>query len=263
MDNDVKKADFPREPDCPELRSLHRKLRIQKDRLVSWGLEWSDPSLLDIGDSLNKGVLSELVGSIMTTIKDILAEAEPLWYSSKHAQAPREIWSNQNLFEKATASSWDQARFEDLVRDLTMSIDTLHDLSRIRQGDNQNPQPNSKPIPLSPVQPVWRVSDFDDPALIPRQKPEATTPEQLPGTPLEREKEKVAFLSHRAEVNYSPPLQTIYSADSLKEHNTAVLTASQLSYIEQSLVKAGLTNDVQGIMSSLKGVIRRANIAAI
>src|SRR3569833_3463999 len=89
--NDTKKStDFFKEPvqnaEDPEIKALHRKLRIQKDRLVSWGLEWSDPSQsaeVLIDSSLSKAGLSEVVGSIMSTIKDILAEAEPLWLSSK------------------------------------------------------------------------------------------------------------------------------------------------------------------------------------
>src|SRR5271168_4026751 len=91
MYTDTKSSyDFVKEPiqvaEDPELVSLHRKLRIQKDRLVSWGLEWSDPSQSpDIDESINKAGLSELVGSVMSTIKEILAEAEPLWQSSKRS----------------------------------------------------------------------------------------------------------------------------------------------------------------------------------
>src|ERR1700710_28444 len=89
MYTDTKSSyDFVKEPvqsaEDPELVALHRKLRIQKDRLVSWGLEWSDPSQSpDIDESINKAGLSDLVGSIMFTIKDILAEADPLWQASK------------------------------------------------------------------------------------------------------------------------------------------------------------------------------------
>ncbi len=79
--NDTKKSsDFVKESapslDDPDIKALHRKLRIQKDRLVSWGLEWSDPNqAAEIDESLSKAGLSDLVGSIMATIKDILAEA--------------------------------------------------------------------------------------------------------------------------------------------------------------------------------------------
>ncbi|RDL30117.1 Uncharacterized protein BP5553_10395 [Venustampulla echinocandica] len=133
MYTDTKSSyDFVKEPvqsaEDPELMSLHRKLRIQKDRLVSWGLEWSDPSQSpDIDESINKAGLSELVGSVMSTIKEILAEAEPLWQSSK--RTPDE---KAPLPEKSI--TWDKSRFQDLVRDLTMSIDTLYDLSRTRQS---------------------------------------------------------------------------------------------------------------------------------
>lgn len=137
--NDTKKSsDFVKEPisEDPEIKAMHRKLKIQKDRLVSWGLEWSDPSNqnAEIDESLSKAGLSDLVGSIMSTIKDILAEAEPLWLSSK-----RRVGSEKEP-EKATGDKkipivvWDKARFEDLVKDLTASIDTLHDLSRTRSS---------------------------------------------------------------------------------------------------------------------------------
>ncbi|KAF5874385.1 putative het-s domain containing protein [Botrytis fragariae] len=128
--------DFIKEPvrnvEDHELQSLHRKLRIQQSRLVSWGLEWSDPSQSpDIDESVSKAGLSEIVGNVMSTIKEILAEAEPLWQSSKR------LTSDERPSEKSEKSAliqWDKTRFEDLIRDLTMSIDTLYDLSKTRQS---------------------------------------------------------------------------------------------------------------------------------
>ncbi|EHL00512.1 hypothetical protein M7I_3598 [Glarea lozoyensis 74030] len=140
MYTDTKSSyDFVKEPvqaaEDPELMSLHRKLRIQKDRLVSWGLEWSDPSQSpDIDESINKAGLSELVGSVMSTIKEILAEAEPLWQSSKRSSDEKGAVHEMNLDRKTSLITWDKSRFQDLVRDLTMSIDTLYDLSRTRQS---------------------------------------------------------------------------------------------------------------------------------
>lgn len=142
--NDTKKSsDFVKEPvqhaeADPEIKSLHRKLRIQKDRLVSWGLEWSDPNQsaeVLIDSSLSKAGLSEVVGSIMSTIKDILAEAEPLWHSSRRMAGERiSPDSAPRRGEKIQLVVWDKNRFEDLVRDLTTSIDTLYDLSRTRSS---------------------------------------------------------------------------------------------------------------------------------
>lgn len=135
--------DFIKEPvqsaEDPELVSLHRKLRIQKDRLVSWGLEWSDPTQSpDIDESINRAGLAELVGSVMSTIKDILAEAEPLWQSSKRSETTPT--SEKSIMDrKAPLIVWDKTRFQDLVRDLTMSIDTLYDLSRTRQSARKVP----------------------------------------------------------------------------------------------------------------------------
>lgn len=128
--------DFIKEPvrneEDHELQSLHRKLRIQQNRLVSWGLEWSDPSQSpDIDESVSKAGLSEIVGNVMSTIKEILAEAEPLWQSSKRSTSDDRPSEKS---EKGGLIQWDKSRFEDLIRDLTMSIDTLYDLSKTRQS---------------------------------------------------------------------------------------------------------------------------------
>lgn len=146
--NDTKKSsDFVKEPvqnaEDPEIKALHRKLRIQKDRLVSWGLEWSDPSQsaeVLIDSSLSKAGLSEVVGSIMSTIKDILAEAEPLWNSSRRMAGSEKggYGSEKSRDQKIPLVAWDKGRFEDLVRDLTSSIDTLYDLSRTRSSYAQS-----------------------------------------------------------------------------------------------------------------------------
>ncbi|KAI1373358.1 hypothetical protein F4677DRAFT_429423 [Hypoxylon crocopeplum] len=136
--NDTKKSsDFVKEsapsPDDPDIKALHRKLRIQKDRLVSWGLEWSDPNqAAEIDESLSKAGLSDLVGSIMATIKDILAEAEPLWLASRQAVGSEKVSEKASGDRKAPLVVWDKGRFEDLVKDLTASIDTLCELSRTR-----------------------------------------------------------------------------------------------------------------------------------
>ncbi|TQS33772.1 hypothetical protein Golomagni_05871, partial [Golovinomyces magnicellulatus] len=147
--NDTKKSsDFVKEPfqneqDDPEAKALHRKLRIQKDRLVSWGLEWSDPSnqAAEIDESLSKAGLSEVVGSIMSTIKDILAEAEPLWLSSKRVVEGTKASPDS----KPPLIQWDKNRFEDLVNDLTASIDTLYDLSRTRASGLMPRRANKAP----------------------------------------------------------------------------------------------------------------------
>ncbi|KAI9731261.1 MAG: hypothetical protein M1818_007886 [Claussenomyces sp. TS43310] len=139
MYTDTKSSyDFLKEPvqvnEDSELSSLHRKLRIQKDRLISWGLGWSDPSQSpDIDESLSRAGLGDVVGSVMSTIKDILAEAEPLWQSSKKSFESKGQGSDKAGDSKSSLISWDRSRFEDLMRDLTSSIDILYDLSRTRQ----------------------------------------------------------------------------------------------------------------------------------
>jgi hypothetical protein len=142
MYTDTKSSyEFVKEPtqvaEIPELSALHRKLRIQKDRLITWGLAWSDTTESpDIDESLSKAGLSDVVGSVMSTIKDILAEAEPLWQASRRSSEDK---GKRIGDHKTPIVLWDRGRFEDLVQDLTSSIDTLYDLSRTRRSARQTP----------------------------------------------------------------------------------------------------------------------------
>ncbi|KZF21693.1 hypothetical protein L228DRAFT_239646 [Xylona heveae TC161] len=141
--SDTKKSyDFTTSPSVtmdgdPQLRSLHRSLRTQKDRLMNWGLDWSDKNAQqgDIDQPLERAGLTSLVESLMTSIKEILDEAENMsrknnglpgyrgWEKSSHQGLHHSLW---------TAA--DKTRLHDLVKDLTTSIDTLYDLSGSLRG---------------------------------------------------------------------------------------------------------------------------------
>jgi hypothetical protein len=161
MYTDTKSSyDFVKEPintpqEDPELLMLHRKLRIQKDRLVTWGMEWSDGEQVtspDIDESINKAGLSELVGSVMGTIKEVLAEAEPLWAASRRIGAGGGDIGEKGEKSKSALIVWDKSRFQDLIRDLTMSIDTLYDLSRTRQSARKLTETRQEEESLKAVQ---------------------------------------------------------------------------------------------------------------
>lgn len=141
-----KSSDFVKEPihnaEDPDVKSLHRKLKIQNDRLVTWGLAWSDPTNADIiDDALSKAGLSEVVGSIMSSIKEILAEAEPLWASSRR-QAGDTVRPLGD--KKIPIVPWDKAKFEDLLQQLTTCIDTLYDLSKARSNASLTTQARAR-----------------------------------------------------------------------------------------------------------------------
>ncbi|MCJ1253027.1 hypothetical protein MMC24_000834 [Lignoscripta atroalba] len=122
----------------PQLSFLHLKLHIQKDRLIAWGLEWSDANAAHTGDidgSLGRAGIGDLVASIMSSIRELLDEAEGL-------QPPQDINPMGNhLDAKAGGGKSGQdgqwtadnlRRLEEILKDLTTSIDTLCDLSRPR-----------------------------------------------------------------------------------------------------------------------------------
>ena len=63
----------------PDASPLFLKLRIQKDRLIAWGIQWSDRSREDdIDGALGRAGINDLVASIMDSIKYLLEEAESL-----------------------------------------------------------------------------------------------------------------------------------------------------------------------------------------
>ncbi|KAI8627309.1 hypothetical protein F5Y19DRAFT_486920 [Xylariaceae sp. FL1651] len=209
--NDTKKSsDFVQEPvqaaDDPEIKALHRKLRIQKDRLVSWGLEWSDPNQsAEIDESLNEAGLTDLVGSIMATIKDILAEAEPLWLASKRPTGSEKAAEKASGDRKPSLIIWDKGRFEDLVKDLTASIDTLCDLSRTRSSAAKSANSPSKltrsttsiedlrPYGSTRIQTPQQI----DPQTLSSLKSMQTLPPSLTGTTQDRPQE-IFFMSKQA-----------------------------------------------------------------
>ena len=136
----------------PQLSSLHLKLRIQKDRLVAWGFEWADSKADQTGDidgSLDRAGISDLVASIMSSIRELLDEAERIQPRSRPQLLGRyPVDKAGMLFSPAIQwTSIDLARLEDIVKDITTSIDTLCDLSRsqeiLRQGSTSQNEKRS------------------------------------------------------------------------------------------------------------------------
>lgn len=137
--------------DDPELIALHRNFRTQKDRLLAWGLDWSDSSAAqpnDIDESLTEAGFSDVVASVMSSIQEILNEAErlqhidselPLKGSSKASSSdfPTKLDVSQ-LPIKTQWTEEDIKRSNALLGDLTSCIDTLYDLSRSRRDMSMN-----------------------------------------------------------------------------------------------------------------------------
>lgn len=125
-----------------QFASLHRKYRIQKDRLITWGLEWSDEKGEDakIDESVAKAGLTETVESVLTNIHEVTEEAERIQKASQPLAKEGEAYPQK-------AAVFDEARYEDLLHDLTTSIDTLYDLTQSRRAlaRGEHPQFDSGP----------------------------------------------------------------------------------------------------------------------
>ncbi|KAL8868591.1 MAG: hypothetical protein Q9174_004890 [Haloplaca sp. 1 TL-2023] len=134
----------------------HTKLRIQKDRLFAWGLEWADSNAApeaDIDGSLDRAGISDLVESIMSCILDLLERADSI--QPQRTTTYPGAFPNDKPGLTAHQTQWstsDLSQLSDIVKDLTASIDTLCDLSRSRQALSQSHtnQPSSSVPDIQP-----------------------------------------------------------------------------------------------------------------
>ena len=143
----------PEEPQA--LTDLHRKFRIQKDRLIAWGLEWSDEGKGEDGNidaSVARAGLTDIVASVLNNIKDTLEAAERIRFASLplRSHQSHQGWSSAtvDIPEKPRWLAVDQSKYRDLVSDLTASIDTLYDLSRARRALAEGSHPSFSTIDI-------------------------------------------------------------------------------------------------------------------
>ena len=129
--------------DDPELVALHQSFQKQRDRLLAWGLDWSDASAAqpnDIDESLTAAGFSDVVESVMSSIQELLNDAERV----QHVDAPMlpskerkvDLPSKDTLGSLPLKTQWtddDISRSKTILNDLTACIDTLYDLSRSRR----------------------------------------------------------------------------------------------------------------------------------
>ena len=145
----------------PRFSGLYVSLGIQKDRLFAWGLEWADSNTTegkDIDASLDRAGISDLVESIMGTINKLLAEAEHLRNPDTHPTPGAFPLSPSEDLEPMEMDITRRcaARLDQITSTITTSIDTLCDLSRVRQTpSSRTPQPT----PFMPASSETLTSD--------------------------------------------------------------------------------------------------------
>ncbi|KAL8730145.1 MAG: hypothetical protein Q9166_004228 [cf. Caloplaca sp. 2 TL-2023] len=150
---------------------LHTKLRIQKDRLIAWGLEWADSNAAwdgDIDSSLDRAGISDLVASIMSSIQDLLERADSI-HPHRTISFPGAFPNDKPALTTRQNAQWtaqDLADLNDIVKDLTTSIDTLCDLSRSRQALSRTPQTKTSAVDILEPCPPGKDSEASERATV-------------------------------------------------------------------------------------------------
>lgn len=162
-------ATAARPDDDPELVALQRKFRTQTDRLLAWGLDWSDSKAAqpnDIDESITQAGFSDVVASVMSSIQNILNEADRLRQPEAPTLPPKggvggrvggggggagggksgDLPSKTDLClqHKTQWTEEDIKRSHELLDDLTSCIDTLYELSESRRNMMASETNNSK-----------------------------------------------------------------------------------------------------------------------
>lgn len=137
--------------DSPEFVEIQSQFGIQKDRLVTWGWQWSDETIANptIDESIARAGLTENVDSIMKTIAGILEEVERMSNPKSAAKSSLLRMSTRSMPAKQVdpppreLTAVDMKRCETLCNDLTSCIDVLYELSRSRRAIHEGTYPGA------------------------------------------------------------------------------------------------------------------------
>ncbi|KAJ5933610.1 hypothetical protein N7454_005939 [Penicillium verhagenii] len=174
--------------DDPELIALHQSFQKQRDRLLAWGLDWSDDSAAqpnDIDESLTAAGFSDVVESVMSSIQDQLNEAERVQHLDPPMRPSKDRKidpSKEALGSGPLKTQWtddDISRSQTILSDLTACIDTLYDLSRSRRtmaSSMSSSKRRARPLPASPYDsPHGSYSESKEKVQSPKQSSEQYT----------------------------------------------------------------------------------------
>ncbi|EXJ64217.1 hypothetical protein A1O7_00553 [Cladophialophora yegresii CBS 114405] len=131
--------------DLPEVRELRRDFQIQQDRLLAWGMHWTDVGApysaqgdVDIDKKIDQAGLGEVVASVMSEIKRLLEESGRLEHPERYEMkksgrgpgsspvAQRKDWTSHEVRTGRT-----------LLDQLTTCIDVLYSLEESRRADEK------------------------------------------------------------------------------------------------------------------------------
>lgn len=131
--------------DLPEVQDLRRDFQIQQDRLLAWGLHWTDVGApysaqgdVDIDKKIDQAGLGEVVASVMSEIKRLLEESGRLehperYEMKKSARGP----GASPVTQRREWTSHEVRTGRALLEQLTTCIDVLYSLEESRRADEK------------------------------------------------------------------------------------------------------------------------------
>ena len=226
--------------DDPELVALHRSYRTQRDRLLAWGLDWSDASAAqpnDIDESLTQAGFSDVVASVMSSIQELLSEAERLQQADA-SDLPRKATqasppTKEGLGPLPAKTHWtneDIQRSKTLLADLTGCIDTLYDLSLSRRNMSSTSQLAGTRGRARPSigSPSGKGGDHTIYSGLGDSK-------MYHNSPMDTKNPFVAHRKHQDDFEYPPFSNTVPHAPEF-EHDTSYLSSKSFSSYQDFII---------------------------
>lgn len=142
--------EIPASRDDQDVRDLRRDFQIQQDRLLAWGISWSESGEdagsfrekgekeaaheKDIDHQIEKAGLGEVVASVMSQIKGLLDQSGRLQHPERY-----EAMARGTPIEALPKKEWSAHEVQTgraLLEQLTTCIDVLYSLSESRQHES-------------------------------------------------------------------------------------------------------------------------------
>ncbi|KAL2435565.1 hypothetical protein ABEF95_004850 [Exophiala dermatitidis] len=134
--------------DLPEVRDLRRDFQIQQDRLLAWGMHWTDVGApysgngdVDIDKKIDQAGLGEVVASVMSEIKRLLEESgrleHPERYEMKQTTKSMRGPGSSPVVPRKDWTAYEVKTGRALLDQLTSCIDLLYSLEESRMADEK------------------------------------------------------------------------------------------------------------------------------
>lgn len=130
--------------DDVEVQALRKDFQIQQDRLLAWGMHWSDVEAqykqgqdVDIDKKIDQAGLGEVVAEVMSQIKSLLDQSGRLQHPEKYEMTRMGMNPNSPNLRRKEWSTHEVQTGRTLLEQLKTCIDVLYSMTNTRKTEEK------------------------------------------------------------------------------------------------------------------------------